>query len=385
MTLSPNFSAKSAVVLFALLTCFVCISGADEPAPEISNEDVDVGKNLPVAVLPVDNLSGMPAPLHDIRQTVIDSLKSRGVNILDEKALKGFISSRRIRDVGGITNADARAFREETGAGSVLITSLELYNEISPPKIALMSRLVSTGKKTSILWTNGSGMAGDDAPGILNLSLIEDPKTLVKKSVEPLTLSLRNYLSGQAESDPSGRKAPNFWPKDYYSSPILTPEMRYRLAALPFYNVSERKYAGEIVRLHFIRHLKAFKNLDVIEPGVEKQARLNLRIIMDDGLSLANVDVIFHKLEADLILTGKILDYQDFQGARGKPRVEFSALLIERNSREVVWSCRSYNDGDERVSFFNWGKINTAHSLASAMTQTAVGTIFQERHAAGNR
>ncbi len=98
---------------------------------------------------------------------------------------------------------------------------------------------------------------------------------------------------------------------------------------------------------------------------------------MDDGISLADADAVFSRLDADLILTGKVLDYQDYQGPTGKPKVGFSALLIEKKSREVVWSCQSYHEGDEGVWFFDWGNVYTAHSLATEMIQLAVETIFR--------
>ncbi len=98
---------------------------------------------------------------------------------------------------------------------------------------------------------------------------------------------------------------------------------------------------------------------------------------MDDGISLADADAVFSRLDADLILSGKTFDYQDYQGANGKPKVDFSATLIEKRSREVVWSCKSYHEGDEGVWFFDLGKVNTAHSLANEMVQRAVETIFR--------
>ncbi len=98
---------------------------------------------------------------------------------------------------------------------------------------------------------------------------------------------------------------------------------------------------------------------------------------MDDGLSLAYADLIFSKLNADLILTGKIMDYQDYQGPGGKPKVDFSAQMIERKSREVVWSSKSYNEGDDGVFFFDMGRVNTAHSMASEMVQHVVEMIAE--------
>ncbi len=100
---------------------------------------------------------------------------------------------------------------------------------------------------------------------------------------------------------------------------------------------------------------------------------------MDDGLSLAQASGMLSKLDADLILTGKVLDYQDYDGFTGKSKVDFSALLIERKSLEVVWSSKSYNEGDDGVYFFDMGKVNTAHAMASEMAQNVVEMIAEEK------
>jgi TolB-like protein len=144
---------------------------------------------------------------------------------------------------------------------------------------------------------------------------------------------------------------------------------KYRVAIAPFFNRSERKYAGEIMVLHFIRQLKRFDNFEVIEPAMVRQELLNSRIIMQDGISLADADALFAGLDADLLVSGRVMDYQDYQGALGKPKVDFSSMVIERKSREVVWSSDSHNEGDDGVFLFDRGRVNTAHAMASQMVQ----------------
>jgi TolB-like protein len=116
--------------------------------------------------------------------------------------------------------------------------------------------------------------------------------------------------------------------------------------------------------------LKEFEEFEVIEPGVVRQQFLTLRIIMDQGVSLADAEAIFAKLNVDLVVTGQVLDYQDYQGSSGKPKVDFTAEVIERKSREVVWSSTSYNQGDDGVFFFDWGRLNTAYAMASQMVRS---------------
>ena len=96
---------------------------------------------------------------------------------------------------------------------------------------------------------------------------------------------------------------------------------------------------------------------------------------MDDGISLIDADSLFSKLGVDLILGGKVFKYQDKQGLSGTPKVAFSALLIDRKSREVVWNCQSYHEGNDGVFFFDWGQIETAYRMNSEMVMSALDTM----------
>jgi len=198
----------------------------------MTNESFINGNKLPIAVLPLYNISGISAPTKDIREYLIDSLKRQGMNTLDDKVIEEFITRHRIRYLGGIEAETAAAFRKETGAKAVLITSLELYSETAPPKIALTSRLVSADLKTSILWIKGIGLAGDDSPGILGLGLIENPKILYEDAVHHLMDSLAGYLSGHNERIEIPKKRKKFRPKAAFQSPVIAPDIKYRIAVM---------------------------------------------------------------------------------------------------------------------------------------------------------
>jgi hypothetical protein len=95
-------------------------------------------------------------------------------------------------------------------------------------------------------------------------------------------------------------------------------------------------------------------------------------------VSLAQTDILFEALDADMILSGTVLSYEESQGALGVPNVEFSVQLIEKKSREVVWSSFSDNSGDDGVFFFDRGKVNTAQALAMRMARQVVETMVEK-------
>lgn len=333
------------------------------------------GEALKIAVLPFENLSRTGAPLKGMRQAMIGILRKDGANILDDDSLEKFMARHRMRYMGGIKGEDAAAIASETGTGAVLITDLENYSEVIPPKIALVSRLVSTERHPKILWTDSVGLSGDDSPGILGVGLIEDPAVLTRKAMGLLTVSLERYLAGKKTADrgvPDRSFAAKFAPKLFFRSPVLDPGHKYTVAVVPFLNKSSRKNAGEIVALQFVKELAANGNFKVIEPGVVREEFLKYRIIMEEGVSLSNADIFFTDLDADLVLTGTVTDYQDYQGFLGTPKVAFSTILLDRKSREVVWSSRSRNEGNEGVYLFDMGKVNTSDVMTGQMARAVV-------------
>jgi hypothetical protein len=199
----------------------------------------------------------------------------------------------------------------------------------------------------------------------------------MKMALQQLSTSLLRFLSGQKHPVDSKTPKKKFQPKVIFRSPVLAPDMKYTVAVVPFFNISQRSFAGEIMALHFVRQLLALENFNVIEPGVVRQTLLRGRVIMGDGISLAHADLLAGILRADLILNGKIMDYQDYRGPAGKSKVDFSTQLFERRSREVVWAVQSFNRGDDGVFFFDWGKVNTAYAMANQMVQLAVEDLVE--------
>ena len=375
MILSPNFLNKSFVTCVTVVIFLIGCSTMKDPVAKATIEPTVIEKAPLIAVLPFYNLTGIQVPLKDLKGLLVDRLKYSGLKILDDPVLEAFITRHRIRHMGGINTVDAEILGKETRTQAVLITSLEFYSETIPPKIALTSRLVSADSNTAILWMKGIGISGNDKPGILELGLIEDFPTLLDNAMQQLSAALLEYLEGRESKTVSPKK--KFRPKITYRSPVIAPELKYRVAVLPLINFTERKKAGEILSLNFVRQFASHENFEVIEPGVLRQFLLRSRIIMDDGLSLTDADLLFRDLNVDLVLTGRVMDYKDSQGIGGKPRVDFSTSLIEKKSREVVWSSKSYNEGDDGVYFFDWGRVNTAHVMASEMANWVVELIAE--------
>ncbi len=326
-----------------------------------------------IAVMPLENLTGMPVAVQEMRKSLVQDLKRKGLNLLGEDVLENFLERHRIRYTGGLNRDLGEALRMETGTNAVLFPTLELLDDAVPPKAALTARLISTHRSAPILWMDGVGMSGNDAPGFLLLGLINDPAVLWNKTKGKVVESLAEYLSGNAGQG-LGMVEKRFLPKSFHGVPPKVPEGKETLsiAVLPFRNESTRRNAGEIMALHFIGALSRTGRIDVVEPGEVRQVLLRSRTIMEGGLSLPQADILHAALNVDLVLTGIVTEYQDYTGGWGNPKVEFSARVFDMKTRQIVWSSSSYNQGDDGVFFFNLGKINTAFAMASGMARSTV-------------
>jgi TolB-like protein len=359
------------------IVCILCGTACSTHTRPSSEAAPGRGKKMHIAVFPLVNMSGQPAPVKEMRQALIERLTAEGAAVLDDEDLEKLMARHRVRNIDGIDSVTAKALREEAGMDSVLITTLERYVDEHPPAIAMASRLVSVEDTPVILWMETVALSGGDSPGVLGLGLINDMGRLQKMAFDRLMRSFEMDLTGNTNTE-SGRGERRFQPKTVYSFPFMRPDRKYTIAVAPFLNKSGRDDADSFLALRFMSQLTKEKTFIVIDPGAVREKLLFFRFIMQDGLSARQANAIHDSLQADLILTGKVTVYEELEGA---PRVEFSTLVFERQKKKVVWTSWSFNQGDDDVHFFDWSRVSTAGALASKMTQavvrdmTALGTL----------
>jgi TolB-like protein len=329
-----------------------------------------------VAVFPVENLSGGLAPVDEIRQYLMETIAAHGVTVLGPARLDAFMTQHRVRYAAGIDAPTAEALRAETGVDAIVLASIELSSEAPPPKLALIVRLVSIVSEPTVVWAEDAGLAGDDAPGLFELGLVNDYQQLLAKALNRVSESLlARIVTG--ETLVKMKAASKFRPKNAFREITLDRDRTYSVAVVPFVNLSDRRNAGDVLTLLFMRHLSAFPQLRVVDSGVVRRQLLEARIIMDGGPSLRDAETIAALIDADFVLGGRVTRYQDYEGAGGKTRVEFSTVMIERKSRRVVWSSDSSNEGTDGIRLFERGASKTAHAMATQMVRLTAAQIAQ--------
>lgn len=363
---SSSSSARTAIGAATAAACLLaCAAARSAPAPALPGK---------VAMLPLSNLAGGPAPLKELRAVIEQALRERGITLIASSEVEAFLARHRLRWTGGIDAEAAKAAAAEMGATTVLIAAVDLYQSATPPSIGLRARLVATGETAKILWVDARAHIGDESPGLFDLGLVNDIAELQQKTISELTGSLAAYLRGRGPRTTSCDGGGRFAPQASYRSPKIAPAAK--VAILPFVNETLRRDAGEVISLEFLRQLEA-SGLAVVEPGLLRNELLNFRIVVSEGVTLDSARVVMELLDADYVLAGTVREFQGTATAQSAPTVQFTAMLLDRRNEEVVWEASSYHRGDEGVFFFDLGHVDTALALSCRMVRSAVDAMLQ--------
>jgi len=338
----------------------------------------DAGASLstlgPLVVFPSIDLAWGKADRPLVDQRLRSALARKGFDLVPESTLLDFLTRHRLRYTGGVTQELRDRLVEELGARSVFLTSIDSFESEVPPRVALNARIVAL-PAGSILWTDEVALTGEERPGALGRGEIQSVELLLDRALEELL----SGLSPSAEAEPvwhHERGRGEHRPKRVFRAAELDAarERAARLCVLPFENQSPNPDAGDVLSGLFVTHLAGRERFEIIPPGDVRAAMLEGRVIQVEGLSLAQADFLRETLDADLAVTGRVLEYADF-GAGTVPRVSFSVWVIDLRRRSVVWSGHSASRGSDGVVFFEIGRVRSARALAGAMVLSAADEL----------
>jgi hypothetical protein len=132
-----------------------------------------------------------------------------------------------------------------------------------------------------------------------------------------------------------------------------------------------------VVALEMVRALAASERFEVMEPGRVREQLLSYRIILEGGVSFDTARVVAGMLDVNLVVSGYVREFND----AGVPKVEFTVLVLEKRTEELVWQSTSYNTGADGVWFFGLGQVSTASALTCRMMRNVVEGMAGMRRA----
>lgn len=340
-----------------------------------------------IVVLPPLDLAAAEIPADDIVAALSEALTAEGFRVLPVESVDALLARHRFRYTGAVSPEMAAAFGAEEGAEGILVTTVDDWEANEPPRLTLTCRWVGASPEAPILWTGGASHHGDEHPGALGMGIVGDERALLARAVESIAAEVAETRDARREGEgftgEAGRSVPRrFRPKSLAAAPSMPAPAagkdRLRVVVLPFVTEGLARETGEIVALQFVRHLVGRPGYEVVEPGVVREALLETRLIQDEGVSLAQADVLRALLEADLVVSGTVTEYERQGSGPGTPFVGFSARAIDTATRQVVWTSYSFAKGDDGFRLFEAGRIRSVGRIASELARGVVETVGRQ-------
>ncbi|MDP2157607.1 MAG: hypothetical protein Q8K68_07865, partial [Nitrospirota bacterium] len=267
----------------------------------------------------------------------------------DDQAVNDFLLQERIRTTAYISTPLAQKLGEQLKLDAVLLGAVFVYDDSENPKFGLSARLLST-RRSDLIWTGYASDTGEDFTKILGLGTITSIATLVDTVVGRL-------FAGISTAEGLGRET----------------ETAYRVAVMPFLNKTRKPDAGMVATNLFLARLFQSPKFLPIEYGDVRNTVVTKKIRSKGELSHGSIDAFAEAIHADAVLVGVVEHFDDGSATGAPPAVIITARLIDSRTRRILWYDDMQLNGDERIRFFDIGKLRTVDKVAFS----AVGDMIK--------
>jgi TolB-like protein len=172
-------------------------------------------------------------------------------------------------------------------------------------------------------------------------------------------------------------------PSSYFRSSSTTVDNHVRVVIIPFRNLSTEKDADNKVVYSLITHLLKSNWFDVIEMGETQRALKESKVRKDDDLSLDEIKKVGEMTGADVLLMGAVEEYKiDSSTLMGEkvfvPEVSINARIVSTKDGQILWSVNHHQRGDDHVTVFGMGRVNSISELTDIVTRDTVRSLILE-------
>jgi TolB-like protein len=369
---SSSDRRRNAAIVWLFAATLACSGASPQRAPLSSRQPVAElppevpagGRAARIALLPPQNLTGLTFDEEALSTRFEQALARAGLDVVSGALVDAFLASRRIRFTGGLDREDAVAAGEALDVRGVLVTSVVQRDEGSPPRLAVLARLVSVDDDPSVYWMDGVALSGEDNRGLLELRLVHRLERLERRAFARLSESLVEFLDGERAGGRRCSTGRRYRPSVAYRNIVPPKDRAVTVAVVPFQNKTRRDHAGEVASLQLTRALAGVRGFRVLEPAVVREEMLRRRIVVQEGVSRETVRMLRGGLEVDYVVGGMVSRYDEARGKGGIPAVDVTVTMIETATGRVAWHSRSEGRGDDGVVLFDLGTVRSTEELS---------------------
>jgi hypothetical protein len=119
-----------------------------------------------------------------------------------------------------------------------------------------------------------------------------------------------------------------------------------KVAVMPLENMTNEKYAGDIVRQVVVSEILASGLLDVVVPGEVMNAVNELGIKTISSLSASEIKMLGNALGVEAIIMGSVEEYGMVKaGSASAPQVTVTLMMADSGTGSIVWSITKTRGG----------------------------------------
>ncbi len=191
--------------------------------------------------------------------------------------------------------------------------------------------------------------------------------SLFKKYVMGLMVSILFVISGCRSNAPV-----------YHISEDIDFSYYKRVAVVPFDNLTNDKYADEIVRQVVVSELLASGLVDVVFPGEVKSAIAELGIKSVSTLTASQIKSLCNTLKAEALIVGAVEEYGEVKmGNISAPQVTISLMMTDANTGSIVWSITKTRGGASFMARHFGAMHETLSETVLLLVRESIRTLYK--------
>jgi hypothetical protein len=162
----------------------------------------------------------------------------------------------------------------------------------------------------------------------------------------------------------------------YYVSQDVDFSFIKRVVVLPLDNLTDDKYAGDIIKQVIISELLASGLVDVVVPGEVLQAINELGIKSITSLSAEEIKALGNALKVEAIVMGTVEEYGEVKmGGFSAPQVTITLMMADSGSGIIVWSITKTRGGAGFLARHFGARHETISETVLTLVREAIQTL----------
>lgn len=310
-----------------------------------------------VALIPFTNYSQVSSAYDELIPWITVSVWKKVGPLYNEKSLRRYLRSNRIRLNGKLSPTQAAKLKEDLGIDYVVLGSINYFYRSNQIEIGLAYRIVDLASM-KVLNTGYQAITSEDGVHLFDLNKIDSTYYLnffVRKDIfKDISLIELDSLSNQ-------------------------PDKKYKAAIVGFDNNSDFLRAGEIVSSELISVLYE-KGFDLLEPGVVDELMAQNQVAYRGGVDLDIIAKLQEEYDVDLIVTGTVdgFQYTSGQNFQNSCYADFSISFIDTHSGRLMNIYNKDKRGTDSEFLFQLNRKIALGQVSTDLLKEMIGKFCNE-------